>query len=92
MGFLDLENLLSLLWLDDCLLNESFAANVAADSSLVLDICGSIFEAFSVPESSSLSVDWPLNFPLFGLELEIWNCRENSIKRGYTTACLIHFT
>ena len=35
MGFLDLENLLSLRWLEDWRLRESLAARVAADSSLI---------------------------------------------------------
>ena len=82
IGFLDLENLLSLRWAEDWRLKDSFRASVAADSSLELVL--EVWNLISLPlcwpppipppaESSSLKVDWPLNLPLvLVFSLEIW--------------------
>ena len=88
IGFLDLENLLSLRWAEDWRLKDSFRASVAADSSLELVL--EVWNLISLPlwcwpppaESSSLKVDWPLNLPLV-FSFEIWKKKwENIIMQN----------
>ena len=55
MGFLDLENLLSLRWLEDWRLRESLAARVAADSSLINRLVSDLLKIYLLSNAILIS-------------------------------------
>ena len=67
MGFLDLENLLSLRWLDDWRLRESLAARVAADSSLINRLVSDEFKISLLSKASKAILVF--KFAVLGMQL-----------------------